>query len=172
MSLNSVSGRFLFFLFYFSFLLRVKMVKYVIHRYELGGTPLAFTGDKVFDWLFPRPEATTVPVSKAESKVTAGVKRTLDGSRIPACPVCKSRRVFECQLMPNLINVLRMETDGDHLQKLSDDERRKMIERELKSKSSEGLEWGTCMVFSCEKDCGGEGGDMWQEEHVLIQGDE
>jgi pre-rRNA-processing protein TSR4 len=39
-----------------------------------------------------------------------------------------------------------------------------------------GMEWGTCMVFSCEADCAGgesakQGGSHWAEEFVLVQWD-
>ncbi|KAF9245320.1 programmed cell death protein 2 [Melanogaster broomeanus] len=46
-----------------------------------------------------------------------------------------------------------------------------------KEPGSRGMEWGTCMVFSCENDCClGDGGkdakESWREEHVLVQWDE
>lgn len=83
--------------------------------------------------------------------------------------------------MPNLINVLR-QTDKAEIEKISDEERRKAVERALKGTNTDGdaneargMEWGTCMVFSCEKDCcvdtnGAEARECWREEAVLIQG--
>jgi len=146
-------------------------------RYELKGTPLPFSSDEVFEALFPAPPAPLLPVTKPDFKVVHVPKRTYNPS-IPPCPVCKSRRVFECQLMPNLINVLKS-TREDTLKNLTDEERRKTFERLFKVRSGEekwGMEWGTCLVFSCEKDCsvddvGTETRESWREELVLVQWD-
>lgn len=80
--------------------------------------------------------------------------------------------------MPNLINVLKS-TREDTLKNLTDEERRKTFERLFKVRSGEekwGMEWGTCLVFSCEKDCsvddvGTETRESWREELVLVQWD-
>ncbi|KAK0453334.1 programmed cell death protein 2 [Armillaria borealis] len=95
--------------------------------------------------------------------------------RFLPCPNCQSKRVFECQLMPNTINVLR---DGstDATKIMSDEERRKAVQEALKGVGgNRGMDWGTCMVFSCEKDCCTENGqdarEAWKEEHVLVQWD-
>ncbi|KAI0741491.1 programmed cell death protein 2, partial [Daedaleopsis nitida] len=148
-------------------------------RYELGGTPLPFSSDKVFDSLFPVPPVPPLPVTKPDFMVTPPRKRTYALDSLPPCPHCRSRRVFECQLMPNLINVLQP-TRGQETGKgktLTDDERRAEVLRTLKgqSTSGRGMEWGTCMIFSCEKDCGANDGETessWREEHVLVQWDE
>ncbi|GLB43427.1 putative programmed cell death protein 2, C-terminal domain [Lyophyllum shimeji] len=143
-------------------------------RYELNGTPLPFSSDKIFTSLFPSPPAPTLPVTKAAFTVVHTPKRTYFPTNIPPCPSCGGKRVFECQLMPNLINVLRRPDD----RKLSDEERRKAVERALKGVAepdeARGMEWGTCMVFSCENDCcrdesGKEARECWREEVVLIQ---
>lgn len=79
--------------------------------------------------------------------------------------------------MPNLINILR-DTGNEDLKGLSEVERRKAIEKVLKGEGDNagkrGMEWGTCIVFSCENDCrlgrnGEEEQDVWREEVVLIQ---
>ncbi|KAG6868185.1 hypothetical protein C0993_006398 [Termitomyces sp. T159_Od127] len=143
-------------------------------RYELNGTPLPFSSDKIFASLFPSPPAPTLPVTKGAFTVVNTPKRTYFPTGIPACPICRSKRVFECQLMPNLINVLKRPNDAGKPQ--SDEERRKSVERLLKSSASDewGMDWGTSMVFSCEKDCcfddnGKEARECWREEVVLIQ---
>ncbi|KAK7031349.1 programmed cell death protein 2 [Favolaschia claudopus] len=150
-------------------------------RYELEGIPLPYSSDSVFKSLFPLPPALPVPVTKAAFTVTPPAKRAYDPSSIPPCPVCKSRRIFECQLMPNLINILRASGDGEedrNRKKLTDEERRKLVEQELKGSSSSGsgrgMEWGTCLIFSCSKDCaladdGKSVREAWREEVVLIQ---
>ncbi|KAJ7746916.1 programmed cell death protein 2 [Mycena maculata] len=142
-------------------------------RYELEGTPLPYASDSVLDSLFPLPPTPPVPVTKAVFTVMPPTKRTYDPSSIPPCPVCKSKRVFECQLMPNLINVLRRDADGKD-KRLTDEERRTLVEQELKRGKSRGMEWGTCLIFSCSRDCsltddGKEARDSWREETVLIQ---
>lgn len=81
--------------------------------------------------------------------------------------------------MPNLINILRSgEGDG---KKMTDEERRKAVEMALKGGDNadrKGMEWGTCMIFSCEKDCCTddkgefEARECWREELVLVQWDE
>ncbi|KAJ6504843.1 programmed cell death protein 2 [Mycena vitilis] len=146
-------------------------------RYELEGTPLPYASDGVLQSLFPLPPAPLLPVTKAAFTVVPPAKRTYDPSSIPPCPVCKSKRVFECQLMPNLINVLRSAGAEDERKKLTDEERRKLVEQELKgdnSAGSRGMEWGTCLIFSCSKDCslddsGKETRESWREETVLVQ---
>ncbi|KAF7971276.1 hypothetical protein HWV62_21518 [Athelia sp. TMB] len=145
-------------------------------RYDLNGMPLPFASDEVLDMLFPLPPAEPLPVTKAAFKVVPVQKRSYNPTLTP-CPFCKSKRVFECQLMPNIINVLRK---GDAAKKLTDEERRKEVERALKSgeaSGARGMEWGTCMIFSCAKDCctddAGEfeARDAWREELVLVQWD-
>lgn len=103
-------------------------------------------------------------------------KRVFDPSAVPTCPHCQGKRVFECQLMPNLINVLKLPTtDKTSNKALTDEERRKEVEAALKGGASvehTGMSWGTCMVFSCEQDCGEEKAEgSWREELVMIQWD-
>ncbi|KZT09899.1 uncharacterized protein LAESUDRAFT_694387 [Laetiporus sulphureus 93-53] len=143
-------------------------------RYELGGTPLPFASDSVFNKLFPLPPSPAIFVTKAEFMVTPTAKRTYTPAAIPPCPHCKGRRVFECQLMPNLINVLKTSTaEKDKGKKISDEERRQEVMRVLKGGRTAdrvGMEWGTCMIFSCERDCSDEAaGACWREEVVLVQ---
>ena len=107
-------------------------------------------------------------------------KREYDPKTVPQCPKCKSKRVFECQVMPNLINVLKWPGSKPAKPTLNDEERRKEVEKALKGGGGverSGMEWGTCMIFACEKDCceaddGGEAKGCWREEVVLIQWDE
>ncbi|KAI9068304.1 hypothetical protein FKP32DRAFT_168245 [Trametes sanguinea] len=146
-------------------------------RYEHGGTPLPYASDKVFDQLFPVPPAPPTPVTKGEFMVTPPRKRTFAPESVPRCPHCQSRRVFECQLMPNLINVLKEPAEATQGKKLTDEERRAEVLRAVRKESASrrrGMEWGTCMIFSCEKDCSAEkeDGSSWREEYVLVQWDE
>lgn len=78
--------------------------------------------------------------------------------------------------MPNLINVLRTAGAEGAKKGMKDEERREAVAAALKRSGDKaqksGMEWGTCMVFSCEKDCrgGGKGNeeerDVWREEVV------
>ncbi|KAG6810866.1 hypothetical protein H0H92_010022 [Tricholoma furcatifolium] len=143
-------------------------------RYELNGTPLPFSSDSIFSSLFPSPPAPTLPVTKAAFTVVNTPKRTYFPTNIPPCPACRGKRVFECQLMPNLINVLRRPGDEDKGKPQTDEERRKAVEQALKGAEGRGMEWGTAIVFSCEKDCavgedGKEAREAWREEVVLVQ---
>ncbi|KAH7914626.1 programmed cell death protein 2 [Hygrophoropsis aurantiaca] len=153
-------------------------------RYELGGVPLPFSSDKVFESIFPAPPQAPLPVTKPDFKVVHTPKRSYSSASIPSCPVCKSSRVFECQIMPNLINVLKSSNKDDSAQKpLTDEQRIKAVQEALKkggdnASDKRDMEWGTCMIFSCEKDCclAEEGAkdakECWREEVVLVQWDE
>ncbi|KAL8999620.1 MAG: hypothetical protein Q9169_001580 [Polycauliona sp. 2 TL-2023] len=74
-------------------------------------------------------------------------------SRIPNCMNCGARRVFEFQLTPHAISELERDEEG-----------------------LEGMEWGTIVVGSCEKDCverGVEDGKVgWVEEWVGVSWEE
>ncbi|KAL0953459.1 hypothetical protein HGRIS_004692 [Hohenbuehelia grisea] len=147
-------------------------------RYSLNGIPLPFSSDKVFETLFPAPPLPNLPVTKPDFKVIRTPKRIYTPSVVPPCPVCQSKRVFECQLMPNLINILRTTADQPS-SNITDEERRNAVQAALKDRDSDekrGMEWGTCMVFTCQKDCSlKEGGldakETWKEEFVLVQWD-
>jgi pre-rRNA-processing protein TSR4 len=96
----------------------------------------------------------------------AAPSRTYDPTSIPTCESCGAKRVFECQLMPNLINVTAASTKS--AKPLTDEQRRADVQASLqKHGSRRGMEWGTCMVFSCSEDCGK--GSAWVEETVLVQ---
>ncbi|KAF8627680.1 hypothetical protein AX15_004299 [Amanita polypyramis BW_CC] len=104
-------------------------------RYELNGVPLPFASDAVYRKLFPLATSESSPVTKG---VMQSAKGTYDPSGVSGCEKCGSKRVFECQLMPNVMNVVERKEDG--------------------------MEWGTCLVFSCGTDCSSE---EWAEEAVV-----
>jgi pre-rRNA-processing protein TSR4 len=72
--------------------------------------------------------------------------------------------------MPNLINVVgSAHSDSVGEAKYATEEERMMAVRAALQKGSEkGMEWGTCMVFSCASDCC-EGDKQFAEETVLVQ---
>lgn len=73
--------------------------------------------------------------------------------------------------MPNLINILGSALAKGSTQPstkvISDVERRKALEKELKERN--GMGWGTVMIFSCAADCCPDGREYFAEEEVLIQ---
>lgn len=146
--------------------------------YEFGGAPLPFAGDQIFNKIFPAPPMHALPVTKPDFMVVPPPpKRTFVASSLPPCPQCQSPRVFECQLMPNLINVLKVHdaNASDGKKRQTDEERRKEVAELLKGGNTSGrrgMEWGTCIIFSCQKDCCEEKAkSVWREEIVLIQWD-
>lgn len=125
-------------------------------RYELGGNPLPYQTDAIFRRLFPISQS--------------GAAKSVSTSSLPKCSRCGSDRVFECQLMPNLITVLGSSSESGSTKPsvaISDEERRKAVEKELKERG--GMEWGTAMVFSCAADCCPDGKEYFAEEEVLVQ---
>lgn len=72
-------------------------------RYEFGGHPLPFNGQgESYDMLWPHD-------------ATSSSSRRFSDAKVPRCEACGGSRVFELQLMPNLVNVLRPSTiNGGH----------------------------------------------------------
>ncbi|ELU43462.1 hypothetical protein AG1IA_02518 [Rhizoctonia solani AG-1 IA] len=137
-------------------------------RYELGGTPLPFHTDDVYKKLFP-----PAPIAPGTQVPVAGPqpvsKPTYDPKAIPICEHCKSRRIFECQLMPNVLNLLKKPSPKAKQSATEAEEaRKKLVAAALGGQGGVGMEWGTCMVFACEKDCC-DGRETWREEEVWVQ---
>jgi pre-rRNA-processing protein TSR4 len=120
----------------------------------------------VFDRLFPVPKASVTVIGNTGAVAAAPTRAYTDAS-VPPCEVCGGKRVFECQLMPNLINVTAAGSARTN-EKQTDAERRAALQASLEKRGGgRGMEWGTCMIFSCAKDCGK--GESWLEEAVLVQ---
>lgn len=177
------------------FVKRVSVEGRQVVRYEFGGEPIPFHArGAVYSMLWPKAGSTdpkageqvSVTRSSFKTSATSGPNtelRDYTDSNIPPCPACGSPRVFEAQLMPNIINTLKADSilaaDGTLLSTqpedtLSEDARRKRdIERALgralpQAPSAEGeaikhtgaylesvtgLVWSTAFVFVCSKDC-------------------
>jgi pre-rRNA-processing protein TSR4 len=141
-------------------------IEQVRPSYELDGTPLPFGSDSVFDRLFPAPKATSTFIGH-DLSTTVAPKRVYSDTSIPACPRCKGKRVFECQLMPNLINATTADTKANKY--ATEEQRVEAVRASLqKGGAGRGMEWGTCFVFSCAADCC-EGSGQFVEETVLVQ---
>lgn len=137
--------------------------------YDLQGIPLPYAKDSVFDKLFPvpSPKSTTLSQCTVSSPTKPTYSPTSD--LIPPCSICQSPRTFECQLMPNLINVLKQPSNSRE----SSQEGKTGLETTLKG--GDGMSWGTAMIFSCQQDCcfvdDKEAKECWTEEVVVVQWD-
>lgn len=156
-------------------------------RYEFGGIPLPFHAKgHVYNklWIKSRPASTTVS-GQAFKDTSRDTGRGYSSDAISSCSTCGSRRVFELQLMPNLVNTLRPSSivggrQEEEEEKDAEKKKRREIEEAIghklpdkpdsdgitRSKPTEeqtssrlalrsGLQWSTAMVFVCEKDCRG-----------------
>ncbi|KJR88787.1 pre-rRNA-processing protein TSR4 [Sporothrix schenckii 1099-18] len=89
-------------------------------RYEFNGLPLFYNKDDAVAGIWGQN-----PAGGSISTILASTS-----GRLPPCPNCRSRRVFEVQLMPHAIDLLEADELG-----------------------LEGMDWGTVLVAVCEKDC-------------------
>jgi pre-rRNA-processing protein TSR4 len=140
---------------------------------------MAFASDDLYKRLFPlspnKSNSTTVTKAAFNVQPNSGY----NAESTPSCPHCGSRRIFEYQLMPNLINVLGggTTTGGEDVTATAE-QRKEAIQRLLKSNpDGRGMEWGTVLVFTCEKDCCLGSGNKekqgtWSEELVLVHWDD
>lgn len=140
-----------------------------LFRYDIKGVPLLFgSKDKVAEKLYPSPPPPPFN-TKPGFATSAFQRRVYDPEAAGKCGTCGKRRVFECQLMPNLINVLRdqrkkLENPKSTSPKDGEERRREVL--------NAGMEWGTCFIFSCSEDCCPEQSECWHEELVLVQWDD
>ncbi|KAF8498705.1 programmed cell death protein 2 [Russula emetica] len=151
-------------------------------RYDLGGIPMPFASDDLYKRLFPlsTEKSTSITVTRAASNVQhSRPGRGYSAASILACPHCGSRRTFEYQLMPNLIIMLGRGSDTEREDITTTDEQRKEVVQRLLKRDPDGrgMEWGTALVFTCEKDCclgpgNKEKEGAWSEELVLVHWDD
>jgi pre-rRNA-processing protein TSR4 len=143
---------------------------------------MPFASDELYRRLFqltPEKFASTTVTRAASNIQHPRPGRGYTAASIPACPHCGSRRVFEYQLMPNLINIFGRGTDTGGKDVTTTDEQRKEIVQRLLKRGPDGygMEWGTALVFTCEKDCclgpgNKEKEGAWSEELVLVHWDD
>ncbi|KAK9717259.1 hypothetical protein K7432_006346 [Basidiobolus ranarum] len=116
-------------------------------RYDFSGSPLLYTNR----------DSVAALLSSTSGNVMDKKSINYSSSKIPKCPHCNSERVFEFQLMPNILSELPTEKLSDNSPfnlDLNQEEVRKLGDGVI-HKFDLGMEWGTIMVFSCEKDCHG-----------------
>jgi pre-rRNA-processing protein TSR4 len=95
-------------------------------RYEFGGVPLPFHAKgAAYEKLWPsvKPTSTTVSGAAFKDLSRRNAPREYSTDGVSRCPLCGSKRIFEVQLMPNLVNSLRVDqiVGGGH--ERDDDER-------------------------------------------------
>lgn len=118
-----------------------------VMRYDFGGSPILYSKTDAVGKLF------LSSASFASAGKIKPVSQLGHGTRIPRCPNCSASRVFELQLVPQVIAELEIEEEG-----------------------LEGMEWGTVILGVCEEDCaerGVQAGEVgWVEEWVGVQWEE
>ncbi|WOO83349.1 ribosome small subunit biogenesis protein [Vanrija pseudolonga] len=136
-------------------------------RYDFNAVPLPYSSSSpLFKKLFPKAP-TRAPSSEEEE---VNLSEFYTDASIPKCTRCGKKRVFELQLVPQLINVLRpaaISTDGKApapapaKKPQTEAERKAELQRLAKGELADGeaaeMEWGNIMVFSCQADCVGVG---------------
>ncbi|KAJ1736013.1 hypothetical protein LPJ61_000230 [Coemansia biformis] len=152
-------------------------------RYQFGGAPLLYTAQDETARLLGssggRPPAgggashlddasDSDGNSDSDGDSAGGWMRRYSTDRLPRCPHCGGRRVFECQLMPALLRVLPLDSRGADLRAAT---AQGLAGKHLLQSLDLGLEFGTVLVFVCENDCdGGLGvGATYYGELALVQ---
>ncbi|KAI8977137.1 programmed cell death protein 2 [Mycotypha africana] len=89
------------------------------------------------------------------------------------CPHCNSPRVFEFQLMPNILSVLPITEYASKEQSVNQEEQKQQqqTKKTLLDSWNVGMEFGTVLVFVCQKDCHpGHMEDVaYMEEELIVQ---
>lgn len=70
---------------------------------------------------------------------------------IPDCELCGAPRIFEFQIMPQLLNCLNLDA----------------VQREGSGPSTECIDWGVLIVFTCSKSC--DEGQSYKTEFIWKQ---
>lgn len=79
---------------------------------------------------------------------------------VPKCS-CGASRQFECQLLPNLLGVLDVDTHARAKQNKSSSH---LTIGELMSRECGGMNWGALAVYSCKDNC-----DSCREDFCIVQ---
>ena len=127
----------------FVFTDRIQRAPRQVVRYAKGGEPL---------WSVPLPKTQLLPNRRG----THHLNGEEDFLKVPACP-CGADRVFECQLMPSLLHVLRVD-------KLAMSQFQPQNLDQIMNFENGGQNWGTMAVYTCPMNC-----KVSSEEFVIVQ---
>lgn len=129
-------------------------VDWRVSRYDHDTIPLAFSSRSAgYAALFP------------PSKVAPDDAGVYTPSLLPQCKGCDAARTYEYQLMPHLVTVLG-EVKGLPLSSsMSSGTATTVMEQDT-------LDWATVMIFTCSQECVDHLGEAWEEEHVVVQGED
>ncbi|RKP37969.1 programmed cell death protein 2 [Dimargaris cristalligena] len=136
-------------------------------RYDLGGTPLLYTHrDPITRTLYPpvTPPSGSMLKQQPTPPHPSATTRKYSTQNLPACQYCGTARVFECQIMPNTLLVLETErrarqqtasatSSANNSQKLKKSNGMTAAQELPPDLASQGMEWGTVLIFSCPNDC-------------------
>ncbi|CAG8658090.1 4871_t:CDS:2, partial [Scutellospora calospora] len=127
-------------------------------RYEFDGQPLLYNQSD--------SAASLLLSSSHESNKQLKVNT----QRLPKCPKCGSKRVFEFQLMPSLLCIL---PTGEYATNNSKNKNEIGGSKCGIAQFDVGMEWGTVMIFTCQNDCEiynvNKDEVSYYEEFVLVQ---
>jgi pre-rRNA-processing protein TSR4 len=91
---------------------------------------------------------------------------------IPTCNSCGEKRVFELQLMPALVSLLKIDDERHKTTSLNDNKDNTDTQKtDFKNLSSQCIEFGTVFVYTCSQGCWSEDDAMFLEEYVIVHGD-
>ena len=81
--------------------------------------------------------------------LTKTPKKSTGEEQIPNCEICGSKRVFEFQIMPQLLSVLKLDT----------------------SLNEKSVDWGVLAVYTCENSCSSNenGARVYKSEFIWKQ---
>lgn len=127
----------------FVFTDRIKRAPRQVVRYAKGGEPL---------WSVPLPRTQ----STQNRRGTHHLNQDGDFLKVPVCP-CGLDRVFECQLMPSLLHVLKVDK-----QAMSQFQPQNLDQ--IMNFENGGQNWGTMAVYTCPMNC-----NVSSEEFVIVQ---
>ncbi|XP_049851181.1 programmed cell death protein 2-like isoform X2 [Schistocerca gregaria] len=92
--------------------------------------------------------------SKKRGPIWVQTKGQIDPKSVPKCELCGSPRIFELQIMPQLVYYLKVE---------------KMVRQSHETE----LDWGTLVIYTCQKSCDldtfGSSSGAYVSEYIYMQ---
>ena len=92
---------------------------------------------------------------------------------IPSCSSCGKKRIFELQLMPALVLLLKIDSEGNKTNTTPSDGGDIHIftsHTNLNNLKSDSIEFGTVFIYTCSQECWSEEA-LYREEYVIVHSD-